>query len=351
MAAAACALPVGRADAHIANVKLIEDGCDVGGRGNDIQAIQSHYEPDKDRIVVTLRLCDKAKPKATYRVHLDHAAPFVGRVRAPAGCVSMADTVVMQTPTGHRGIGTSQVQGNTVQFVVPLDKLHVGKPKDQPLITLWATSTLGGVTDHAPNREAGDDCAEPQVTTETLVQGRVAITGGIAFVSSTSFTGAIGPAAGYAMTIADAACQSAAIGAGFTNTNGIHAWLTNVTRNPASFISPAGFGPIQRPDGTVVANSTLDFQNCDPSTGNQCLLAPIITDINGNLNMGNFVWTATLPNGTNPGGSLLDCNGWTSGDGGANGYGGVSSETNAGFTSGVMDSCSNAHPVLCVQFN
>jgi hypothetical protein len=89
-AAAARTLLVGRADANFINERLIHDGCEVGGGGNDIQAIQGHYGPDQDRIVVTLRLCGKAKPKATYRVHLDHAAPFVGRVRAQAGCVPMA---------------------------------------------------------------------------------------------------------------------------------------------------------------------------------------------------------------------------------------------------------------------
>jgi hypothetical protein len=332
------------------NVRLIHDGCDVGGRGNDIQAIQSHYEPDRDRIVVILRLCDRATRMATYRLHIDHAAPFVGKSRAQAGCVPMADTVVTRTPAGHHGIGTSRVEGNAVRFVVPLDRLQVGKPKDQPLIALWASSSLGRTEDRVPNRETGDGCAEPQVATETLLQGRVAITGGLAYVSSVKLTGAFGPTASYAMSIADAACQSAAIGAGYTNTNGIHAWLTNISRDPASLITAPGFGPIQRPDGTLVAATISNFSECDPLVGNNCLAAPINTDINNNFNMDNFVWTATVPNGTNPGGEQSDCNGWTSDAAGDTGDGGVSSETNAGFTLGTFDNCNVSHPLLCVQF-
>ena len=350
VAATTCSLMPDRADAHIANLRLIEDGCDVGGRGNDIQAIESHYEADSDRIVVTLRLCAEARPKTTYRIHLDHAAPFVGSGRAQAGCVAMADTVIVRTPAGHRGVGSSTVEGNAVRFVVPLAKLHLRKPRQQPLIALWATSSLGNTEDRAPNRETGDGCAEPQATTETLVQARVAITGGLAFVSSYSFTGAIGPSATVAINVADLTCQQQAANAGYADTGGIHAWLTNLTSNPATHIFDPGFGPIQTPDGTVVANSISDFQNCDPGAGNQCLLAPIDKDIQGNLITDNFVWTATLPNGTNPGASLDDCDGWTSDSAGADGDGGVPTETNAGFTTGVEDSCSASHAVLCVQF-
>lgn len=350
LAATVTTAPPAAATQEPVNVRLIQDGCDVGGRGNDIQAVQSHYELGRDRIVVTLRLCGTARPRAIYRLHLDHAAPFVGKARAPAGCVPMADTVVARTPSGHRGIGWSDVEGPTVRFVVPLDRLEVGKPKDQPLIALWATSTLGSTEDRAPNRETGDACAEPQVATETLLQGRVAITGGLAYVSSVKLTGAIGPTFTYAMSIADAACQSAAIGAGYTNTNGIHAWLTNLSRDPASLITAPGFGPIQRPDGTLVAATISNFTECDPLAGNDCLAAPIDTDINNNFNTDNFVWTATVPNGTNPGGEQSDCNGWTSDDGSLTGDGGVSSETNAGFTLGTFDNCNASHPLLCVQF-
>ena len=156
VALVAGAVLVGPADAAAIGERLILDGCEVGGGGNDIHSVQSHYEADRDRIVVTVRLCSAARPKATYRVYLDHAAPFVGKAAAAATCVTTADSVVAHTPGGHRGVGTSRVQGDLVRFVVPLAKLHVGKPKNVPLIPLWVTSTLGKVEDRAPNRETGD---------------------------------------------------------------------------------------------------------------------------------------------------------------------------------------------------
>ena len=93
--------------------------------------------------------------KATYRVHLDHAAPFVEEAEASDTCATPEDSVVARMPGGHRGVGTSEVQSNLVRFVVPLDDLNVGAPDDVPLVPLWATSTLGGTIDSAPNRETG----------------------------------------------------------------------------------------------------------------------------------------------------------------------------------------------------
>ncbi|MFZ1426848.1 MAG: hypothetical protein WAS21_08780, partial [Geminicoccaceae bacterium] len=72
------------AEAHVVGERFVLDSCEVGGRGNDIHSLQSHYDRKRDEMVVTLRLCAKAQPKATYRVYLDHAAPFVGRTAASA---------------------------------------------------------------------------------------------------------------------------------------------------------------------------------------------------------------------------------------------------------------------------
>ncbi len=44
-------------------------------------------------MVVTSRLCAKAQPETTYRVCLDHAAPFVGRAAASAACVCVQPQV------------------------------------------------------------------------------------------------------------------------------------------------------------------------------------------------------------------------------------------------------------------
>ncbi|MFO1069155.1 MAG: hypothetical protein U1E14_11595 [Geminicoccaceae bacterium] len=333
------------------NERVVLDGCEVGSGGNDIQSIQSHYEPKLDRIVVTLRLCARASQQATYRVHLDHAAPFVGKRGSSTGCVATVDTVVEHTPTGHRGVGTSSISGKEVRFTVPLGPLQVGSPKQVPLIALWGSSVLGDNRDRAPNNETGDRCSHPQATTETLVQSRIAVTG-IAFVSSYTFTGQIAPEARTAIALADATCQQQASQAGIPGAANVHAWLTNSTSNPASFITDPGFGPIQTADGTVVAASIAGFAACDPIAGNQCLGAPISQDVHGNFatNTNNMIWTATVPAGTNPGGEQSDCNGWTSNDPNALGDGGSSVSTNAGFTLGVEDNCNASHPVYCIQF-
>jgi hypothetical protein len=188
--AVALAASAGLADpaAATVNERRIFDGCEVGGGGNDIHSVESRYEEDRNEIVVTLRLCDDARRDTTHRVHLDHAAPLVGDAAALATCDSPADSVVARTPGGHKGVGASEVEGNLVRFVVPLDDLDPGEPEDVPLIPLWATSRLGSIVDHAPNRETGDDCAQPQARTETLVQPRIEIDN-LVFVSSLRSTG------------------------------------------------------------------------------------------------------------------------------------------------------------------
>jgi hypothetical protein len=350
VAAAAHALPISPAAASTVGERVILDGCEVGGGGNDIHSLQSHYDPKRDEIVVILRLCSAARPKATYRVYLDHTAPFVGKAAASATCATMADSVVAQTPDGHQGVGASRVQGNTVRFVVPLAKLHVGNPKDVPLIPMWATSTLGKVEDRAPNRETGDGCEHPRAATETLVQARVAVTG-ITFILGYSFTGAIASTPGQAIALADLLCQQDAKTAGLTNTANIHAWLSNEAGTPASYVNPF-FGPIQTADGTQVAQSTSAFSSCTLS-GNTCLQAPIDKDIHGNPVLQKagddpFVWTGTYPAGDDGGGALPNCRDWTSDS--ASDIGGNMIETNAGFTTGGQESCDKTHHVMCVQF-
>ena len=103
---------------------------------------------------------------ATYRLHLDYAAPFVGRA---ASCADpAADAVVARRPEGHHRVGRSEVRANLVRFLVPLDDLRVGGPAEVPVIRLWADSRSGGVLDHASQRETGDGCAQPRASTETL---------------------------------------------------------------------------------------------------------------------------------------------------------------------------------------
>src|SRR4051795_5769425 len=125
-----CMLAVHRGPALLAQpaaatstqARRILDGCEVGGGGNDIHSIESHYHRDKNRIDVTLRLCAAAKPGAVYRLHLDFAAPFVEQAR---GCADPTDAVIARGPKGHQGKGRSEVRGNLVRFFVPLDDLGV----------------------------------------------------------------------------------------------------------------------------------------------------------------------------------------------------------------------------------
>ena len=305
----------GPADATAIGDRLILDGCEVGGGGNDIHSVQSHYEPERDQIVVTLRLCSAARPKATYRVYLDHAAPFVGKAAASATCATTADSVVAHTPGGHQGVGTSRSRATRVRFVVPLAKLHVGKPKDVPLIPLWATSTLGKVDDRAPNSEAGDGCAHPRATTETLVQARVAVTG-IAFLTTYSFDRRHRLSPGQdAIISADNYCQQEANAAGITNTDR-HPRLA-VQRAPAapsSYIGPV-FGPIQTADGTHGRGEHLRLRQLQPerepvACRHRSTRTSTAIRLSGYRQLPSG--PARSPTAPTAEASFPDCNGWTS---------------------------------------
>jgi hypothetical protein len=91
----------------------------VGGGGNDIQWVQSRYDTDLNEIVVTLQLCSDASRDAAYRVHLDHAAPFVGEADAPPPA-PRPRTAWSRRPDGHKGVGTSEVEGNLVRLPLVL---------------------------------------------------------------------------------------------------------------------------------------------------------------------------------------------------------------------------------------
>ena len=111
----------------------------LGAGGNDIQSLESRYDTKTDQLTVTLRLCADAAPAATFRLHLDHAAPFVEQAAATDRCATPADSVVTRGPGGHQGVGRSRVLGNRVIFTVPLELVWVSaRHKDVPLVPLWA---------------------------------------------------------------------------------------------------------------------------------------------------------------------------------------------------------------------
>ncbi|HYN38310.1 MAG TPA: hypothetical protein VES39_03570, partial [Rhodospirillales bacterium] len=212
----------------LAAPRQIHDGCEVGGGGGDIHSIASHIEPAGDRVDVTLRLCDKAAANATYRLHLDHAAPIVGSPEAAAlGCVNHADTVVSRGPGGHQGIGESRVRGNLVRFTVPLAPL--GQTADTlERLPMWATSTRGAVRDRVPQREAGDGCVHPTALGETLVQ-TAPVFGYLIWVSDVPFEGFFD-----GLNAASEACQFEARSAGIPGV--FTAWFADGGLSPNKLI-------------------------------------------------------------------------------------------------------------------
>jgi hypothetical protein len=339
VALAASVVLAGPASA-IVGERHIVDGCEVGGGGNDIQSLQSRYDEDRNEIMVTLRLCSAATRNAIYRVHLDHAAPFVGEAEAAATCDTPADSTVARRPGGHQGVGTSEIRGNLVRFVVPLDDLDVGAPDEVPLIPLWATSNHGGTVDRAPNRETGDDCGHPGAPTETLVQTR-AVFGLLAWIGSTPFEGLID-----GVSDASGACTMEAHEAGLRGT--FAAWFSARGLDPALLIEPST-GPFSTGDGTLVAQTVADLGDCTKgASGTDCLWAPINRDIHGYpVAPGTLTWTGTLPDGTDAG--APDCNGWTAFSADVSGNGGDVDELGQGWTTGSVGPCNQIRHLICLQ--
>jgi hypothetical protein len=107
-------------------------------------------------------------------------------------------------------------------------------------------------------------------------------------------------------------------------------------------------------EAVIRAGGSRAAAYCTPS-GNTCLQAPIDKDVHGNPVLQEagddpHVWTGTYPAGNNGGGQLPNCQDWTSDSASDIGTGGNMIETNAGFTTGLQDSCDQSHHVLCVQF-
>jgi hypothetical protein len=205
-----------------------------------------------------------------------------------------------------------------------------------PLIPLWATSTLGGTVDSAPNREAGDDCAHPQARTETLVQPRIEITN-LVWITSFTTSGLIG--GGYGIGTAISVCTQEAQDAGFTNTDAILSWLSDDATDdqPASLIDdPGSVGPIQTANGTTVAQSLADLAN---------LQVPIGRDVHGNqLDPDTSTWTGTEPNGTV---SSFNCSGWDSNSASDGGSGGFVGGLGPLWTTGNFGGCDEIRHLIC----
>jgi hypothetical protein len=314
------------------------DGCDVGGGGNDIQSIATEYQRGKDRIEVTLRLCAAAKRGVTYRLHVDHAAPFVGDTR---GCTDASEATIIRGPKGHRGKGRSEVEGSTVRFVVPLGELGVAGPEQVPVIFLWADSRSGGTVDGAPNREGGDGCGRPQARSETLAQTR-AVNGNLVWIGSVPSNGQFMDGVDDANIICTDGAQEYGLPGSFM------AWFSAEGRFPVQALAPAQVGPLYTADGTLVAQSVADLANCTKGGGTDCLLAPINRDVTGlKVAATSLTWTGTQPNGTPA--STPNCNDWLTGSPRASGDGGSVTATSTGWTTGSIGPCSAQRSLICLQ--
>jgi hypothetical protein len=310
------------------------------GRGNDIQSLESRYDTKTDQLTVTLRLCADAAPAATFRLHLDHGAPFVEQAAATDRCATPADSAVTRGPGGHQGVGRSRILGNRVIFTVPLERLGVGSPKDVPLVPLWATSSASGTVDRAPNRETGDDCQHPRALTETLVQSRV-VFDKIAWITKIPFEGFID-----GVNDANGACTMKAHEAGFTGL--FVAWFSDQGLSPSKtvFGNP---GPFSTVNGTMVAMNLADLGTCNKdASGTDCLRVPLNRDVDGfPAPTGTLTWTGTLPNGTDAG--APNCNSWTSISGTDTGNGGSVDQLGAGWSTGSTGPCNQIRRLICLQ--
>ena len=318
--------------------RRLVDGCDVGGGGNDIQSIATAYHRGKDRLEVTLRLCAAAQRGVTYRLHVDHTAPFVGDSRS---CTDPGEAMLVRGPEGHRGKGRSEIAGSTVRFVVPLGELGVAGPDEVPVVFLWADSRSGGVVDRAPNREGGDGCDRPQARSETLVQTR-AVSGYLVWIGSAPSSGGFLDGVDDANLVCTDDAQEYGLPGAFV------AWFSAQGRFPVQFLLPSQVGPLQTADGTLVASSVADLANCTKGSGTDCLLAPIDRDVAGvKVAATTLTWTGTQPDGrpaTTP-----NCDDWQVGSPRVSGDGGSVTATGTGWTTGSIGACSTQRSVICLQ--
>lgn len=152
------------------------------------------------------------------------------------------------------------------------------------------------------------------------------------FVTSETFTGALG-----GLTGADAACATAAANAGLLGT--YKAWLSDDTDGPLTRFAQATV-PYVRVDGAVIADDWADLLDCTEGAGTTCLENRINVDEFGATVGASGVWTST---NTDASRITPHCSNWTSedSDSGASGVGSTTSLqefwTGNGGTSGRCD--------------
>jgi hypothetical protein len=281
------------------------DNCDVGGGSGDIQSVQTRYLRGKGELEVVLRLCGYPSRQARYRVHLDYAPPYLGEASlnvSPSGCGDdPSDTIVERRQGEHFRPGRSSFADNRVRFYLPVSALGVDPKARGAHVSVWASSDLGGIRDHAPNTEHGDGCKHPQSKAEALATP-LTIFGYIAFATLPTSEGF-----GDGYSGVNEACNFVAREAGFKGD--FVPWAAANGLSPSLMVDPTK-GPWQTLNGTVVANNLQDLTTCNKGTsGTDCLRAPLNRDVKGNpLPAGTLAWTNVTTAGTAAGPS---CNDWT----------------------------------------
>jgi hypothetical protein len=148
------------------------DGCDVGGGGNDIDTVEA--DSDGTSIFVHLNLCAAIDDKVIYRIHFDYTDQFDGfgnnnpDTPTNAGCVTTSDDTMMLRGNRETGPGEITTDTNMIWYEVDYDELAkngvILGSGDQVLI--WADSQYKSINDRAPNTQ--EPCSKPQVIGEVM---------------------------------------------------------------------------------------------------------------------------------------------------------------------------------------
>jgi len=179
-----------------------------------------------------------------------------------------------------------------------------------------------------------DGCCGPGCTSENDIDCRK-----IVFVTSQTFTGALGGVAG-----ADEKCQSAAGNAGLTGT--FLAWIADDTPGSSPEQRFTKNGSYILVDGTVIADSWMDLTDGS-------LLNAINKDESGVVRS-DRAWANVKSDGSVKGSTSFDidsCYGWRSGSAQGKGRGwlGISKATGPQWTDGSSSSCQGQARLYCFE--
>ncbi len=152
------------------------DGCDVGGGGNDVDTVEAYS--DGTTIFVHLTLCNDIESGVKYRVHFDYTdqtdldedatdeAPDTPD--SDETCQTTSDDTMMRRGTRETGPGIITEDTDMLWYEVDYDELTKNGfdlvSGDQVLI--WVDTQFRGINDRAPNTQ--EPCSKPQTLGEVI---------------------------------------------------------------------------------------------------------------------------------------------------------------------------------------